>query len=339
MKKRDLKKEGNIILFPGLERRLMDKGLELLHARKFRQAAEFLEQAVAMEHDNAEARIGLVVAYYEAGRVKEAKKLAAGMLRDGVGDYIQVMDLYIMILVQLGEYEEIITTIEGLLEGKHVPTDKFEHFSKMLQFSRKMAEGKAVPVENDVPGHSEAERLQLFECKDPDEQMMVAARLANENIRPHLPEIKKYLASDSGHPFLKSMLLNILKEQEYDGELQVEKFGRKASFIPARLPDVHEMMMSDVFKLLEDKFENDDPVFLENIKGMAERNFFLLYPFDPEPNNPLAWAGAYDYLGKSYYGHEWTLEQYIEENGGDEEEIGKAVEAIRKIEEISYPII
>jgi tetratricopeptide (TPR) repeat protein len=338
MKKRDSRND-NIVLFPGLERRLLDKGLEQLQAKKFRQAADFLEQALALEPDNAEACIGLVVAYYEAGQAREAKKLAAEMLKEGIGDYIQVMDLYIMILVQLGEYDEIITTIEALLEEKQVPKDKFEHFSKMLQFSRKMAEGKAVPPENEVPEKFTVEKLRLFDCKDPDEQMMVAARLANENVRPHIPEIRKYLASESGHPFLKSMLLNILKEQEYEGELEVEKFGRKESFIPARLPDVDQTMMSDVFSLLEEKLESEDPVFLENIKGMAERNFFLLYPFDPEPKDPPAWAAAYDFLGKSYHGYEGSLDHYIEENGGSAGEIQQAVDNIRRIEEISYPII
>ncbi|MGM0904776.1 MAG: tetratricopeptide repeat protein [Bacillota bacterium] len=340
MKKQNSEKD-NIVLFPGLERRLLEKGVEYLHAKKYRQAIEYLEQARTLDAHNSEVYTGLVLAHFESGHPQEAKVIAAEMLKEGIGNYIQVMDLYIMIMVQLNEYEEIITTIEALLEDKEVPKEKFEHFSKMLHFSRKMAEGQQdlQDVEPPVQGRGN-ERLSLFSYQDPKDQMQIAARLAKENVRPYIHEIKLYLESTEGHPFQKSMLLNILREQEYDKEVEVEKLGMKEVFIPAELPELQEVQkLLEVSKLLESSLESEDPVLFENIKSLVERNFFLLYPFEPQPDSFEAWAAAYHYLANGYFGLDGTIEDYAVRYGATEEETAKAMDFIKRIEEISYPII
>jgi len=340
MKKQNLEKD-NIVLFPGLERRLLEKGVEYLHAKKYRQALEYLEQARDLGEKNSEVYTGLVLAHFESGHPQEAKVIAGEMLKEGIGDYIQVMDLYIMIMVQLNEYEEIITTIEALLEEQEVPKDKFEHFSKMLHFSRKMADGQQDFQEMEAFVQERgSERLSLFSYQDPKDQMQIAARLAKENVRPYIHEIKLYLESKEGHPFQKSMLLNILREQEYDKEVEVEKLGMKEVFLPSELPEIHEIQkLLDVSQLLESSLENDDPILYENIKSLIERNFFLLYPFNPKPAKAEAWAAAYHFLANEYFGLDGSIESYANQYGATVEETAEALEFIKLIEEISYPII
>lgn len=339
MKKRDTKKD-NIVLFPGLDRRLLEKGLDMLQQKKYRQAYELLEEARKLDPENSEIYIGLVLAYYESGNVKQARQLASEMLKKGIGNYIQVMDLYIMILVQLNEYDEIITTIEALLEDKEVPKEKVEHFSKMLHFSRRMAEEKteSMPDEELVVQEPADHVLNLIHCMDPQEQMMLAARLSKENIRSYISEIKVYLASSEGDPFLKTMLLNILKEQEYEKEILVEKFGMKEVFIPVSLPEINEVKKAqEVTDLLKEELESEDPVMYENIKTMVERNFFLLYPFSPKPGASSSWAAAYHYLGNLYFGMAESFEVYARQYGTSQGEIEEAASFIKEIEEISYP--
>ncbi len=340
MKKQNHEKD-NIVLFPGLERRLLEKGVDYLHAKKYRQAIEYLEQALDLGEKNSEVYTGLVLAHFESGHPQEAKQIAAEMLKEGIGDYIQVMDLYIMIMVQLNEYEEIITTVEALLEEKEVPKNKFEQFSKMLHFSRKMAEGQQDFKEMEAFVQERgSERLSLFSYQDPKDQMQIAARLAKENVRPYIHEIKLYLESKEGHPFQKSMLLNILREQEYDKEVEVEKLGMRKAFIPAELPEIQEIeKLIKISKLLESSLESDDPILYENIKSLLERNFFLLYPFDPKPASVRAWAAAYHYLANEYFGLDGSIDSYAKQYGSTVEETGAALEFIKQIEEISYPII
>ncbi|MCM3587634.1 tetratricopeptide repeat protein [Mesobacillus maritimus] len=341
MKKPDSKKD-NIVLFPGLERRLLEKGLMYLQEKKYRQAIEHLEQARSLEEQNSEVYTGLVLAYFESGHPLEAKKLAAEMLKEGIGDYFQVMDLYIMMMIQMNEYDQVITTIEALFEEREVPKEKFEHLSKMLHLSRKMADSKTDPedTEDFEAEVNSRERLDLFSYLDPNDQMLIANRLAKENIRPYIHEIKLYLQSEEGHPFQKSMLLNILREQEYDKEVEVEKLGMKASFIPETLPELYEIeMLREILIFIEVELEHDDPVLYENIRSLIERNFFLLYPFDPKPDDAKALAAAYHYLARNYMGVDEEIAVYVEKYDTSVEKTVEAVDFIKKIEEISSPII
>lgn len=340
MNKRDAKND-NVILFPGLEKRLLEKGLDYLKQRKYRDAIQYLEQALEHNPDNSDIYVGLVLANYESGNAEQAKEVAVEMLRGGLGDYIQVIDLYLMILVQMNQYDEVVSTIEALLEEREVPADKLEHFTRMLEFGKKMQNGSG-GKEASLSLEKESEELgfSLFDYEDPKEQVMVAARLAKENIRPYIEEIRKYVASEEGHPFQKTMLLNILREQEYAEELDVRKFGWKSSFIPAKLPDIKDYIaMNEVTKLLSDQIENDDPVLYENILSLIERNFFLVYPFMLPEKQAEAWASAYHFIANEYYGFEDQLESFAEIYNCSVEVAEEALSFIRMLEEISYPII
>ncbi len=333
--------KGNVILFPDLERRLKEKGLDCLKEKKYREAIELFEEAKKLEPENSDIYIGLILSYYETGSLNKAKKLVRFVLQEGIGDYIKMVDLYIMILVQLHEYEEIISTIEGLLEDNQIPKDKYEHFSKMLHFSRKMSSARTEKKEKQADyKHDADQELKLFIDQDPREMMMRIAKLADENIRPYLKDIKRYLLLAEGHPFLKTMLLNVLKEHEYDQSVDVEKFGKQKSIIPIELEDIHRQSQAkSIKKIVKEALENDDPILFENIKSLIERHFFLIYPFKLEPVTNDAWAAAYHYIVNQYYGKDENITKYAELYNIEKEEIEQAQMVIRELEEISYPNI
>jgi tetratricopeptide (TPR) repeat protein len=340
MKKRDANND-NVILFPGLEKRLLEKGLDYLKLKKYRDAIDYLEQALLHDPENGDIYVGLVLANFEAGKVTEAKQLAEEMLRGGIGDYIQVIDLYLMILVQLNEYTEIVSTVEALLEEKEVPVDKYEHFARMLEFGRRMLYSKTEkPVAEEIEVDSEEEFLDLFAYEDPKDQVMLAARLAKGNIRPFINEIKEYVSSEAGHPFQKTMLLNILREQQYSEEIQVRKLGWEKMFNPERLPDMKSFFeLSEVGKTLSSQVENEDPVLYENVIGLLERHYFLLYPFQLPEGRAEAWAAAYHFVANEYFGFDDSLDSFADLYNSSIEEAEQALTFITKLEEISSPII
>lgn len=340
MDKRESKKD-NVILFPGLEKRLLEKGLDYLKQQKYRDAIHFLEQALDHDPENSDVYVGLVLANYEAGNTHQAKEMVAKMLRSGMGDYIQVIDMYLMILVQLNEYNEVVTTIEALLEEREIPADKHEHFITMLEFGRRMLNGETEmePVESFEEEPVE-EELNLFDYKNPNDQVMVAASLAKMNIRPYIIKIREYVGSEDGHPFLKTMLLNILKEQEYAEETHVLKFGWAESLIPAKLPELKDFIEnSGVIQLLSREIENDDPVLFENVQSLVDRYFFLIYPFKLPIGQSSAWAAACHSIANEYYGFNDSLESFAEIYNSHFEETEQVLGFIRKLEEISSPII
>ncbi|MDE3839807.1 hypothetical protein C0966_10595 [Bacillus methanolicus] len=341
MKRRDLSNKGNIILFPDLEKRLKEKGLEKLQQKKYHEAIHLFSEAKNLDPKNTEIHIGLVLAYFESGNLREAKMLAKEMLNEGIGDYFQIVELYISILVQLNEYEEIAAVIEALLEEKEIPPEKFEQFSRMLHLSKKMFKGKNEKRDEEENLHSLQEnKNNLFSSNDPKEQILKVAKISKQNIRPFVEEIKTYFISEEGHPFLKTMLLNILKEQEYEKEVRVYKFGRSEYFIPVKLADIREQnKMFEITYMLKDTLENEDPVLFKNIKTLIERHFFLMYPFDFGPSNPSVWAAAYHFIGSEYFGSAHSVGEFAEKYNASPEDIKKAMKIIREVEEISYPII
>lgn len=337
MKKRgQLKKKDNVIFFPGTEKRLTDKGLESLKNKKFSEAIRLLEEAKELDSENENVLIGLVLAYYEAGSYQKAKALAKELLLKGIGDYFQLVDLYLTVLIQLHEYQEIIATIEVLLDEREVPPERHDHFLTLLQFSRKMAENHQ-PA-NEIESEDENMKLNLQSLSTLNEQMLLVSRLAEKNIRPYVPEIEEYLRIEAGHPFLKTILLTLLKEQEINQELVLNKLNMERKVNPVLLPEVRlQPKMLAIKELLEARLESSDPILLENINGMVERTFFISYPFSMEPENPGAWAAGFHFLGQEYLGLMPKMDQLAKDYQVSQEEMDQTIIQITEIEKISYP--
>jgi tetratricopeptide (TPR) repeat protein len=341
MKKRErVKRKENIIFFPGLEKRLTDRGLESLQNKKFTEAINFLEEARALSPDDHDILIGLVLAYFEASSYQKAKVLANEMLLKGIGDYFHLVDLYLSILIQLHEYEEIVITVEALLEEKEIPPEKHDHFSTILQFSKRMAEQEPPSQDESLPEEENIKGLNLFSLHSLNEQMLAVSSLAEKNIRPYISEITDFLTAETGHPFLKTMLLILLKEQEYEKEIAVQKFGMESNVIPTLLPEIKfQPRMQEIKTLLKNCLEQSNPVLFENIIGMVERIFFISYPFELEPKNSEAWAAAFQFLVLDYMGLTPNMDELLDEYEATVEEIEHAQFKIRELEEISYPNI
>ncbi|MBU8879595.1 tetratricopeptide repeat protein [Bacillus sp. FJAT-29790] len=340
MKKRERKKlNDKVILFPDLEKRLLEKGLESLQRKKFTEAIDLFEEAMALEPENSEVHIGLILAYFEFGSLQLAKERANNMLQMGIGNYIQIIDIYLMILVQLHQYDEIVTTIEALIEENEIPGEKIEHFTRMLQFSRRMAE--SIPqkeLDPDLSYETENKELNLFTLEDHKEQMLLIAQLADRNIRPYVEEIQTYLQSAEGNLFVKTLLLNILLDQDYDKEVMIRKLDREISVIPANLLPVHEQpQLKILLELLGGQLEHEDPVLLENIKSLIERHFFIIYPFTFETFEESSLAAAYHSLANDYHGISYDIEEIARSYNANENDIIEAGLFLKKIEEISYP--
>ncbi|MDP4171507.1 MAG: tetratricopeptide repeat protein [Bacillota bacterium] len=346
MKKRErATSKDNVIFFPELDKRLTEKGLESLQMKKFNEAIVLLNDAKEMDPENGDILIGLVIAYFEAGRLKEAEELCKGMLNRGIGDYYQMVDLYLTILIQLHEYGEIVSTLEALMEEREIPAERKNHFLTILQFSKRMVENPPNIMINErekilQQQEEQLQELNLFSLQDPREQLLLVSKLANENVRPYIEDIKAYMISEEGHPFLKTMLLNILKEQEYDKVIVVVKFGKEENFIPSDLPDLYSQTeMKSITQQLSDQLEHHDPVLFENVKSLVERYFFSSYPFPLDPAETRAWAAAFHLTALDYHGMDKSLDEISEKYSVTLSQIELAIGRIKEFEEISYPII
>ena len=335
--RKQVKKVDNVIQFPNLERRLVEKGLELLHQKKFHEAIPLLEQAILLDPFNSDSQMGLVLAYFDAGMVDKAKQLVGKMLFEGIGDYFEVMNLYLMLLVQVHKYDEVVSVLEELFVSEKIPKEQFENFNRLLHFSRRMLD-TPIQQENENERYNEPHKeLNLAQYQDSGAQIGLAAELKERNIQPYLMELIDYLQSNDGGAFFKSLILNILRDHLYDQPVLIQKFGRKITVIPKTLTSLNDNpQLKDITKAIGQRLENEDPILYDHIKKLVERQFFLLYPFKLEPDDVAIWAAAYHSLGNEYYGNRDTDDELMDSYHVLQMDMKKADSFIRMIEEISY---
>ncbi|MCK1991733.1 tetratricopeptide repeat protein [Peribacillus muralis] len=338
---RNKAEETRIIAFPNLGERLIAKGLDELGNRNFKAAAQLFSQAREYEPDDDEVCMGLVVSLVELEFYEEAKDLCKEMLNKGIGDYFQLINIYLMVLLQLSEHQEMVTLIELLFDESQIPFDKEEHFEKMLQFSKRALEDRK--DEEDRQNQQITAELQeegLFEGKTDNEMFLVISKLTNINIRPLIPQIEQFLQMDEGHPFFKTMLLNILSDQEYNEEVTLRKFNETKSVLPTELKSLKETdFYKEITSLTEARISQENPSLFEMVHSLIERHSFLLYPFEPEPKSIPAWAAAYHSLAEGYMTGNVCARNIAGDYFVKEEEVTEILSYLKEIEEISYPII
>ena len=333
---KDNSKIGKIIPFPGLGKRLLDRGMEALMEKRYKEASELLNQAVEIDDDNYNAQFGLIVALVELGDYRPAKEHCRSIMNKGIGDYFQVMEMYVMILLQLNEYDEMESTVQALLEDGHVPIDKEEHFEKMLEFSRKMQEERAEKEQalDDDDYGEDTGSLQLLD-RSYEEQVRVVAGIRDENARKYLAEIKDYLQSPDGFPFLKTMLLLILKEQEVQEPCDVEKFLKHTSVIPAELDNLEDRdFLVQVKQMISEELEHENPTLCLLAEQLLERHHYLMFPFDPTDSYE-SWAASYHFLAAGYQGFELEEQELLDRYNAEKDKFHRYLDFIMHIEEIS----
>lgn len=326
----------NIVLFPNVENRLLEKGLEHLQRKEFDEAAILLEQAIEFAPNKREAYTGLILAYYESGKYTLAKKIGKQLFEKTNGDY-EILELYIMILIQLHEYEEIIHLLETSAYNHKIPEEKRDSFRKLLNLSEKMVRQKEEAQNekaSNLKGH-----LHLFNETDLNKLVMKVSELTYRNVRPHLDEVKEYLISKKGHPFIKTMLLSILKEQDYNKEITIEKFNKELTVKPIELPRLEDYKDNTSMIKYLTHIENDNPLLYQHTLALIERHLFILYPFNWFINEGKVWGAAYHYLTEQYLGMDVTIEDIQEKYDVSPTLLEEACQFLRKLEEISYPII
>ncbi|RID86372.1 hypothetical protein D1953_08555 [Peribacillus asahii] len=335
------RKDGNnVVLFPNLHHRLVTKGTEALENKQYKQAAGLFSQARELDQEHAEGNVGLLVSLIELQDYKEAKQLCKELLHRGIGDYFQITNMYLMVLVQLGEHEEIVEMIELLFQEHQIPFDKMEQFEQMLSFSKRALEERDIEAEqHESQLKQKLQQEPLFNGKNEQQLLNTINMLSQMNVRPFIDDIQQFLQEEENHPFFKTMLLNILKEQDYIQAVEVRKFSQVSSLIPAHLPNLKEYpFFKKVWDLAEQKLAQRNPSLLEMVHSLLERHSFLLYPFELEWDG-AAIAAAYHALAEQYMTGEDFCERSALIYETEEQAVKECLDYLKEIEAISYPII
>ncbi|GGE42492.1 hypothetical protein GCM10011391_21600 [Pullulanibacillus camelliae] len=294
-----LHKDGNIVHFPNLSVRLLDKGIAALKDKQYREAFDLFKQLHDIDPEHPQAAYGLAVCYVELGFYKEARDLTKEMMKRDIGHYYDVLKLHITVLIQMKEYQEVLTLIEAVLSENDVPTDIRQTLQQLEYFSQQRADEPV--IEANIEGVQEN-----FQHSQDDPSKIadsIAIGLQSTQYDHQLAAIQKardfgvvsqalieYLKSDADG-FLKSLVLEALQENGYQESVNIIKFGNTYTV------DLNEALFYNEFsdsvkQLLEDVLASNNPS-LEDVAWQVWNHFVLtIFPRSLEPNEPKLWAAA-----------------------------------------------
>ncbi|MFD2681476.1 tetratricopeptide repeat protein [Bacillus seohaeanensis] len=323
-----------IVYFPRLKERLLEKGVQALEEGKYGESTELLSQAYQLEPHNPDVSTALVLSLYENKNYHEAKDICKEMLLEGIGDYFEVIDMYLMILIQLNEHQEVVHTIHALFDEREVPFEKEEHFEKLLSFSEKVIKGKEEPLKV-----TESENgLSILTGKSLEEQTLILAQLVNQNIRPYVKELLSFLQDNTAHHFLQTMILNVLREHGLSEKVTVAKGEKQTEVIPSKLHDVFETaFFINTSKWLEEFLSHQSPTLYEQAMEIFKRHSFLLYPFEIDSDYKRIGV-AYAYYVASLY-EDRQVQQELDGLVDNQKDLHTVLEKIEELERVSSPTI
>lgn len=310
MNEEQKKRQDKVVLFPGVVDKLVVKGMESLKEKRFSQALDYFEQALDIEPDHPQGRFGVALSLIEQGRLEEAKDVTENMLKEDIGNYYDILQVHISLLVQLAHYREVVTMLEGIMEEDKLPANLAESFYHLLHFSRQMIDdGTTIEIADDIQFPQE-ELTRMLNEGSPEKQWIAIQMLGKKSDQSFVDSIKDFLKNDNQDPILKSLILQLLKEKNINEELEVHKFGKILYINVSDSNPLHETFRNETLAIVANQLEHHNPSLFEVIQQLWSHYLMALYPFPPEPLEPAIWAAALHKTGAEMAGIE-EEERYL----------------------------
>ena len=297
-----LRKKENLIVFPGTFEKLVEKGHVAVETEDYEQAVEAFDQAIVYEPDNPEFLGPYAVALYETKEFRRAKEIAARLLHSGTADYVDAMELYLTISIQLEEYDEVEMTIDALLDEGIVPPNMLNKFNYLRELNARLSERYAL----DESGFKmESFEFDEFMKMDAMTQQYALASLEGSDLSDLAPLLKEIAVQDDVAPLAITFALTLLHQTGDDEELVISKFGWKKQVVPANmtLPGQDAMTKEVLEKIERQLFQ--DPSRLEMAQGLIEKFAITAFPFGWGNSNSEDVATAYvNYIESLFSGEQ-----------------------------------
>ncbi|WP_017726692.1 tetratricopeptide repeat protein [Halalkalibacterium ligniniphilum] len=294
MDDKQLKRKDNVVLYPGLVKRLIEKGMDALKDKDPKSAIAFFKDAEAHEPDHPQVLFGKVLCLIELGQLEEAVALTDTMLREDIGTYYDNLQVHISLLVQLGRYDEVVEMLDAVLSEERLPPKQAESFYQLLHFSRQMTEDTY--IKNETSQAEEEIPKELFnqlESVNAEQQWNSIQLLKKFNQKEVIRAFIQYVENKEKDSVLRSYVLQLLSQKAVREAIHIEKDGRKMKVVPAELSDYDQQQFGmDVIERLGDVLETSNPSLYQMATQLWWHYLFILYPFLPMPVDVNLWTAA-----------------------------------------------
>ncbi len=278
--KRHVIKHDNIVVFPGAIQTLIREGHMFAEKYQYEDAVACFEKAFLYESGDEKALCAYAYALYELKGYVKAKEVCEQLLALGTSMYVEVMELYITICMQLKEYHQVESIITTLIEENVLPEAQLEKFERLKSINSEVA--KKLQQREAVQELIEEQEydLEKFSALTPNEQSLRLHRLMDTNVRQLKKPLKAIIECSDIHPFVQSLALILLVEQEVSIDIIVSKFKQTKTVNPIHLALPNQLKQyNDIKKIIESKLEQD-PSTLEMVQYLMAKHAIVTYPFE-----------------------------------------------------------
>lgn len=271
----------NIVVFPGTTERLIEQGHRYAENYQYDLAIECLEEAFQYTEGDEAALSVYVYALYETRAFEKAKEVCEKLLAIGPTLYFEVMELYLTICMQLKDFEQAKTLIVALLEEEAVPPEYMEKFERLKNLNAEIADRMQLDTVDEMQELDIATyQLATFKEQLLQQQVFMLHELASTNIRPIQEELIAIIEDNEIHPFVQSLALILLVEQEVNKDITLSKFGETYTVNPSVLQLPTELpQFLRVQAMVREKLEKD-PTTLEMVEYLLAKHTLVSYPFE-----------------------------------------------------------
>lgn len=241
------------------------------------------QEALSMLNDvhDENTRYLRLVCLVGLGEYQQAKQEGMIAKANAKETYYDVVSMYVTTLKELGDFDEAIDILIEELSMPYIPYQYETLFNAAYDqiLLDKQESHWEVESKNQIFSIEEIE--QILKNKDCNEDLLYMAldQLQQLNIRLIIPTIKDYLRNPDRHYFAKSLLMEIMIEQQVDEEFEVEKFGMIYDFNPSYMPLVlQQNQYAGILRYLQNGLENDNPSLFEQCIEYLEYYLYSVYP-------------------------------------------------------------
>lgn len=303
---------------------------EYIASNQFQDALDLLT-----DMSNEQVRYQRLVCLFGLGEYQQAR--AEGMLAKAkaADTYYDVVSIYVATLKELEEFEEAINIVVEELSMPYIPYEYEATFNaahdELLLAKREANEG--MERHNNAFSLEDMESILAKDIPNEDLLYMAIEQMEGINIRRLLPFIRNFIEDNNKPSFAKSLLIELMIDQEIDEEMLLVKNGIEYGINPSYAPLVlNQEVGGMILELLSMGIEDENPSLFALCEQFLNYYLYIVYPKYIDEEDYRAIAGAIHYHLASMQYIDIELDDIELLYNCDKDEILEKLNEIKQIE-------
>lgn len=263
----------NVILFPTWQKNLEQASKQALEEKKYTEALAKLNQLLSYNVNKHEVFIGKLICLIELEHYDEAIDLCEELLRFKDKDYYHYVHIYLTILFQTNQYEELILFVDDIMGDEQMPELVREQFEQLYKMSKQINAGLVIKA-----AQSDLQKLkQVMKSEAYIEQWEYIEKLRKVDAEPPI-EVYDYLKNDAMHPVVITALFEWLQDRQIAETVEVQKLGVITTVNPKNTARIKEHdFIKEISRLISD-LEQENPSLYDILQHLLYRYTYVTFP-------------------------------------------------------------